>query len=91
MAGDVDYVAVWRANEESLWAPGFCGERMDDLESASFRFLAGLLDAVADGDGDHRVVRSGGIAGDELNDGPAIGRLEAATLPMLSPSALSPR
>jgi hypothetical protein len=55
---------------------------MDDLESASFRFLAGLFDAVADSDGDHRVVRSGGIAGDELNDGPAAGRLEAATQPM---------
>jgi hypothetical protein len=72
MVVDVDHVAVWRANEEPPYAPRFCSERVDDLEAASFGVLVRLLDAVADVDRDHRVVRSGGVAGDELNDGPAV-------------------
>src|SRR5215470_5208456 len=77
MAGDVDHVAVWRANEEPSSAPGSAVSGWTISNPASFRLLVGLLDAVADGDGDHRVVRSGGIAGDELNDDPAVGGLEA--------------
>src|SRR5262245_52451956 len=91
MAGDVDHVAVWRANEEPSQAPGSVVSGWTISNPASFRFLVGLLDAVADGDGDHRVVRSGGIAGDELNDGPAVGRLEAGNQAHVNPSALSPR
>src|SRR5919106_3484356 len=72
MVVDVDHVAVWRANEEPPYAPRFCGEGVEDLVAASFGVLVGLLDAVADVDRDHRVVRSGGVAGDELNDGPAV-------------------
>lgn len=53
MAVDVDHIAVWRANEEPSHAPRLCGERMNDLEAASFRFLVRLLDTVADGDRDH--------------------------------------
>src|SRR5215471_4738474 len=68
---------LWRANEEPSSAPGSVVSGWTISNPASFRFLVGLLDAVADGDGDHRVVRSGGIAVDELNDGPAVGRLEA--------------
>jgi hypothetical protein len=57
---------------------------MDDLEAASFCFLVRLLYAVADGNRDHRVVRSGSVAGDELNDGRPSGDWNLATQPMVA-------
>jgi hypothetical protein len=54
MAGDVDQIAVWRANEEPPHTPRFSCERVDDLEAASFCLLVRLLYAVATGNRDHR-------------------------------------
>src|SRR5215467_856789 len=85
MPGDVDHVAVWRANEEPSSAPGSVVSGWTISNPASFRFLVGLLDAVADGDGDHRVVRSGGIAGDELG-GAFGGEADLGLDPGLSPA-----
>lgn len=50
---------------------------MDDLVSAAFRFLVCLVDVLADGDGNRRVVRGGGVLGDQLTYGQAVRRLES--------------
>lgn len=42
---------------------------MDDLVAASLRFLVSLIDTGADGDRDRRVMRGGGVVGDQLIDG----------------------
>jgi hypothetical protein len=52
------------------------------ISAASFRFLVRLIDAAADGHRDHRVVWSGCVAGEELNDGTAIWDWNLATQPM---------
>ena len=70
---DVDHISVGGPDQESPDAPRLRGERVHDVESAPFRFLVGLLDAVPHVDGDHELRRSSGILGDELNGGAAVG------------------
>src|SRR5882757_981376 len=91
MAGDVDQVAIGGAYEEPPHAPGFGGEWMDDLEAASLRFLVRLLYAVAHGDRDHRVIRSGSVAGDELHDGTAVRGLESGHPAHIEPFVAEPK
>jgi hypothetical protein len=76
----VDHVAIWRADKEPPYAPGLRRERVDDLEASSSRLLIRLLDAVTDGDRDHRILRSCSVTSDELNDGLAVRGLKAGDL-----------
>src|SRR4051794_17133207 len=66
LLGDVEDVAVRRPDEEAAHAPGFGGERVDDLVSAPPGLVQRGLDVV-DLEGGDRVLRGGRVAGEELD------------------------
>jgi len=46
MVHDVEYVAVWRSDEEPSHAPGLCRQRVDDLVAELLRLPIGAFDVV---------------------------------------------
>jgi hypothetical protein len=56
MANDVDYVAVWCADEESAHTPRLCRYRVHDLVAELLSFFISTFDVIGV-DGNDRVFR----------------------------------